>query len=85
MYYNNTSSGVPGVVDSLILALGLGSSGHYISPEGTPRPNDTNPLSRFTCDCDDLQVCRHVTTPPRTGMFHLLLILLFMMFNNIIL
>ena len=60
-------SGEPDIVDKLILALGLGSSGHYISPEGTPGPtNVTNPLSKFTCtDCEDpLQVCRHVTTPP---------------------
>ena len=68
----NLPSGEPDIVIKLILALGLGSSGQYISPEGTPGPtNITNPLHKFTCtDCEDpLQVCRHVTVPPRTGRY----------------
>ena len=59
--------GEPEVFGQLIIALGLGSSGHHITPVD-PQPiitKTTSTLSRFTrSSCDDAQqVCHHVTTP----------------------
>ena len=66
--------GEPDVVHKLIAALGLGSSGHHISPgpppfDGITNPGDnrTHPTDRFGRSvCEEAEkVCRGITVPPR--------------------
>ena len=65
--------GEPDIAHRLIVALGLGSSGHHISPGPAPAPpgivdpgNSTDLFDRFTRSvCEEpKQVCLNITTPP---------------------